>query len=70
MSKDNPNVPQPTEKVRPGRAIVADFIQEMKAVDGLDLPTVEAIRALFEGNKLTWTNLLNALDEARDKANA
>lgn len=68
MSEKTLNTPDQTNKIHSGPEIVADFIQAMKAESTLDKPTIEAIEVLYRDGKLTWTNLVNTLEEARGRA--
>jgi hypothetical protein len=50
-----------------GPEIVADFVSNLKNTPHLDKSTVEAIENLFHGKRLSETNLLKLLEEARGK---
>jgi hypothetical protein len=68
MNESTPNIEDYTDKIRSGSEIVAEFIEALKADSNLDKPTIEAIEVLYKGGKLTSTNLLKSLEEARGKA--
>ena len=53
--------------IQSGPQIVADFIESLTDKEALDGPTVKAIVVLHKADKLSLTNLLKLLDEARGK---
>ncbi len=54
--------------LKTSKEILDTFFEEMSQRDGLHKPTVDALVALHRNNKLTKTNITNALDEARKKS--
>ena len=46
---------------------MADFVSALKNDPKLDKSTVEAIESLFQNKRLSPTNLLKLLEEARGK---
>ena len=46
---------------------MADFVTALKSDPQLDKSTVEAIENLFQNKRLSQTNLLKLLEEARGK---
>ncbi len=51
--------------IRSGKEIVADFVSALKNDPKLDKSTVEVIEILFQDKRLSPTNLLKLLEEAR-----
>ena len=67
MPEETPNSNSNAIQVRSGPEIVADFVSTLKGDPQLDAPTVEAIENLFQDKRLTPTNLLKLLEDARGK---
>lgn len=53
--------------LKTSKEILDNFFEGMSKRDGLHKPTVDALVALHQSNKLTKTNVTNALEEAREK---
>ena len=66
MSQEPPSSGS-ANQIRSGPEIVADFVSALKNDPKLDKSTVEAIESLFQDKRLTPTNLLKMLEEARGK---
>jgi hypothetical protein len=69
MSKEAPSSNSAVNQTRSGSKILRDFIAALKDDHELDRPTVEAIESLFNEKRLSPTNLLRRLEDARGKAN-
>jgi hypothetical protein len=69
MSKKDSNNGSPESAIRSGPEIVAAFIAGLKTDPTLDGQTVSVIDALNGDDRLTVTNLLRYLEEARGKTN-
>jgi hypothetical protein len=67
MSQEPPSSGSSANQIRSGPEIVADFVSALKNDPKLDKSTVEAIESLFQDKRLTPTNLLKMLEEARGK---
>jgi hypothetical protein len=67
MSSKGPNPIESQSTIRSGPEIVSDFIASLKNDQSLDPATVDAISALHSDKKLTFTNLLRSLEDARGK---
>jgi hypothetical protein len=68
MSKEAPSSSSgANNQIRSGPEIVADFVTALKSDPQLDKSTVEAIENLFQNKRLSQTNLLKLLEEARGK---
>jgi hypothetical protein len=66
MSQEPQSSGSSSNQIRSGPEIVADFVSALKNDPKLDKPTVEAIESL-PGKRLSATNLLKLLEEARGK---
>lgn len=55
------------QDIKSGKEVLDTFITSIKENEGLDTQTVNAVADLHENNKLTKTNLINALSDLRDK---
>lgn len=69
MSAKEPNSESSDSAIRSGQEIVTAFIAGLKADVTLDAATVGVIDDLYSDDRLTVTNLLRYLDEARGKTN-
>ena len=67
MTNEAPSSSSSTNQIRSGPEIVADFVSALKSDPKLDASTVEAIENLFQEKRLSPTNLLKLLEEARGK---
>jgi hypothetical protein len=67
MPEETPNSNINASQLRSGPEIVADFVSTLKGDPQLDASTVEAIENLFQDKRLTSTNLLRLLEDARGK---
>jgi hypothetical protein len=67
MPEETPNSNSNASQLRSGPEIVADFVSTLKGDSQLDASTVEAIESLFQDKRLTSTNLLRLLEDARGK---
>jgi hypothetical protein len=67
MFQEPPSSGSAADQIRSGSEIVADFVSALKNNPKLDKPTVEAIEGLFRDKRLSPTNLLKLLEEARGK---
>jgi hypothetical protein len=67
MSQEPPSPGSSANQIRSGPEIVADFVSALKNDPNLDKSTVEAIESLFQDRRLSPTNLLKLLEEARGK---
>jgi hypothetical protein len=54
-----------TETIRSGPQVVQDFLTELQNDAAVDHSTLAAIRQLYQDEKLTHTNLLRKLEDAR-----
>ena len=68
MSAEPPRSDAAIDHVRSGPEIVTDFVASLKDDSSLDRATVAAIDDLVTKGKLTFTNLLKSLEEARGKS--
>ena len=68
MSSKLPNRELATIHLRSGPEIVADFVASLKGNETLDAATVAAVEDLLIKGKLTYTNLLNSLEDVRGKS--
>jgi len=55
------------DKIKSGKEVIDEFISEIYNVQNADKETVEAIVLLYSKNKLSDTNLQNALDNLVQK---
>ena len=69
MPTKEPSYEVTDEAIRSGSEIVTDFIATLKTDPVLDGPTVSVIDDLYGDERLTVTNLLRYLEEARGKTN-
>jgi hypothetical protein len=69
MSAEPPSHELAGSRVRSGPEIVADFIASLKEDATLDAATITAIETLSIKGKLTFTNLLKSLEDARGTSN-
>lgn len=67
MSSERPNL-DAAPHVQSGPEIVAAFVNSLKDNSALDAGTVAAIDGLLAKGRLTFTNLLKALEEVRGKS--
>jgi hypothetical protein len=67
MPEETPISNSNASQLRSGPEIVADFVSALKGDPQLDASTVEAIENLFQDKRLTSTNLLKLLEDARGK---
>lgn len=67
MPEETPNSNNSPSQLRSGPEIVAAFVSTLKGDPQLDASTVEAIESLFQDKRLTSTNLLKLLEDARGK---
>jgi len=65
MSQEEPTPDNSANRIRSGPAIVGDFVAALKNDPKLDRATVEAVEELLREERLTVTNLLRLLEEAR-----
>lgn len=56
------------DKIRSGKEVIDDFFAEILNVDGTDEKTVEKLIELYSENKLTDSNIQNALEELKQEA--
>jgi len=54
--------------LKASKEILDDFFKDMSQRDDLHKPTVDALVELYSKNKLTKTNVANALEKAREKS--
>jgi len=54
--------------LKTSKEILDNYFKEMAQRDDLHKPTVAALVDLYGKNKLTKTNVANALEEAREKS--
>ena len=62
---ETPKVVANQSAIRSGPQVIADFLEEMKSVEGIDRATVDSIHKLYRDDKLTWNNLVRVLEDAR-----
>ncbi|MBI1326211.1 MAG: hypothetical protein GC136_01045 [Alphaproteobacteria bacterium] len=55
------------QEIKSGKEVLDTFMTSLKENEDLDTQTVNAVTDLYENNKLTKTNLINALSDLRDK---
>jgi hypothetical protein len=68
MSTEPPRSNAAANHVRSGPELVAAFVASLTKDSTLDAATVAAIEDLVTKGKLTFTNLLKSLEEARGKS--
>jgi hypothetical protein len=68
MHAESPKSDADSGQVRSGPEIVADFVSSLKKDPTLDPETVAAVESLLSKRRLTFTNLLKALEEARGRS--
>lgn len=56
------------DKIRSGKEVIDDFFAEILNVNGTDEKTVEKLIELYSENKLTDSNIQNALEELKQEA--
>lgn len=56
------------DKIRSGKEVIDDFFAEILNVEGTDEKTVEKLIELYSDNKLTDSNIQNALEELKQVA--
>lgn len=56
------------DKIRSGKEVIDDFFAEILNVKGTDEKTVEKLIELYSDNKLTDSNIQNALEELKQAA--
>ena len=56
------------DKIRSGKEVIDDFFAEILNVEGTDEKTVEKLIELYSENKLTDSNIQNALEELKQAA--
>lgn len=52
-------------KIRSGKEVIDDFFAEILNIEGADEKTVEKLIELYSENKLTDSNIQNALEELK-----
>lgn len=67
MANEVPRSNGATSQIRSGPKIVEDFIASLKNDSRLDRSTIGAIESLVKEGRLTPTNLLRLLEDARGK---
>ncbi|AHW58995.1 hypothetical protein SAMN05444285_1712 [Draconibacterium orientale] len=55
-------------KIRSGKEVIDDFFAEILNIEGTDEKTVEKLIELYSDNKLTDSNIQNALEELKQDA--
>ncbi len=55
------------DKIKSGKEVIDEFVSEIYNVENADKATVDAIVLLYSKNKLSDTNLQNALDDLVQK---
>ena len=65
MTEATINPPGQSQNIQSGPEIVTDFLRKISADKSLDKETIDAIEDLYTAGKLTATNLLKCLDNAR-----
>ncbi len=55
------------DKIRSGKEVIDDFFAEILNVNGTDEKTVEKLIELYSENKLTDSNIQNALEELKQE---
>ncbi len=55
-------------KIRSGKEVINDFFAEILNIEGTDEKTVEKLIELYSDNKLTDSNIQNALEELKQDA--
>jgi hypothetical protein len=55
-------------KIRSGKEVIDDFFAEILNIEGTDEKTVEKLIELYSDNKLTDSNIQNALEELKQEA--
>ena len=56
------------DKIRSGKEVIDDFFAEILNIEGTDEKTVEKLIELYSENKLTDSNIQNALEELKQAA--
>jgi hypothetical protein len=56
-----------SDKIKSGKEVIDEFFSEIYNVENADKSTVDALVSLYSKNKLTDTNLQNALDNLLQK---
>jgi hypothetical protein len=57
-----------SEQIKSGKDVIDEFFAEIFNVEGVDQNTVEKLVELYGENKLTDSNIQNALDELKQNA--
>lgn len=57
-----------SDKIKSGKDVIDEFFAEILNVEGVDQKTVEKLVELYGENKLTDSNIQNALDELKQEA--
>jgi len=57
-----------SHKIKSGNDVIDEFFAEILNVEGVDQKTVEKLVELYGENKLTDSNIQNALDELKQEA--
>ncbi|OFY98444.1 MAG: hypothetical protein A3K10_09330 [Bacteroidetes bacterium RIFCSPLOWO2_12_FULL_31_6] len=56
-----------SDKIKSGKEVIDEFFSEIYNVKNVDEKTIEALVSLYGKNKLTDTNIQNALDDLLQK---
>lgn len=57
-----------SDQIKSGKDVIDEFFAEILNVEGVDLKTVERLVELHSENKLTDSNIQNALEELKQDA--
>lgn len=57
-----------SDEIKTGKDVIDEFFAEIINVDGVDHKTVEKLIELYSKNKLTDSNIQNALDDLKQEA--
>jgi len=52
-----------SDETKSGREVIDEFFAEIRSLEGVDEKTIEKLISLHGENKLTDTNVQNAMDE-------
>jgi len=52
-----------SEETKSGKEVISEFFAEIRSLEGVDEKTIEKLISLHGENKLTDTNVQNAMDE-------
>ena len=51
------------DKIKSGKEVIDEFFAELMNIEGVDKKTAEKLTSLYHGEKLTETNIQNAMEQ-------